>query len=77
MIFGTSDLLGPDTQAEIETGKYMQDAWAAFARDPEHGLEKELNWPRYDENSETLIKLGVGNLTSAVLVLGREFDELC
>ncbi|KAF3051815.1 hypothetical protein E8E11_003378 [Didymella keratinophila] len=42
MVFGTSDLLGPNTATETATSKYMQDAWAAFARDPENGLQ----WPK-------------------------------
>lgn len=73
MIFGTSDILGPDTQAEREVSSYIQGAWAAFARDPEKGLQ----WPMYDDKGETLVKLGLGNSTGAVLGRGDEFDELC
>jgi hypothetical protein len=29
----------------------MRDAWAGFAKDPEHGLEK-LGWPLYDPTSK-------------------------
>lgn len=47
MVFGTSDLLGPNTATETATSKYMQDAWAAFARDPENGLQ----WPKYDPDA--------------------------
>jgi hypothetical protein len=73
MVFGTSGLLGPDTPVEIETSKYIQNAWAAFARDPEHGL----TWPTYDPNADTLVKLGFENNTQAVYAPGNEFDSLC
>ncbi|KAF2828752.1 alpha/beta-hydrolase [Ophiobolus disseminans] len=73
MVFGTSDLLGPNTQIEADTSKYIQSAWAAFARDPEKGLK----WPMYDPNGETLVKLGFGNNTGPVLGRGDEFDGLC
>jgi len=73
MVFGTSDLLGPDTSTEAETSRYMQGAWAAFARDPVDGLD----WPTYDPDAETLVKLGLGNNTQAVLGPGDEFDGLC
>ena len=73
MVFGTSGLLGPNTQEETETSNYMQDAWAAFARDPEHGLE----WPVYDVSADTLVKLGFQNNTKAVLGPSTEFDGLC
>lgn len=73
MVFGTSDLLGPNTPTEAETSKYMQSAWAAFARDPEHGL----NWPMYDPEAATLVKLGFENNTQAILGRGNEFDGLC
>ncbi|PSN61504.1 alpha/beta-hydrolase [Corynespora cassiicola Philippines] len=76
MVFGTSDLLGADAAAEIETSKYIQSAWAAFARDPETGLES-FGWPTYDPEAETLIKLGFKNSTTAVYGPGNEFDDLC
>ncbi|KAH6629592.1 Alpha/Beta hydrolase protein [Boeremia exigua] len=73
MVFGTSDLLGPDTPAEAATSKYIQDAWAAFARDPEKGI----TWAQYDPNADTLVKLGFENNTQAVYGPGDEFDALC
>jgi carboxylesterase type B len=73
MVFGTSDFLGPNTPTESATSKYMQDAWAAFARDPEHGLA----WPKYDPDANTLVKLGFENNTQAVYGRGDEFDALC
>ncbi|KAH7075741.1 Alpha/Beta hydrolase protein [Paraphoma chrysanthemicola] len=73
MVFGTSNLLGPDTPTEAATSKYIQDAWAAFARDPEKGLV----WPKYDPTADTLIKLGFANQTGVVLDKGNAFDGLC
>ncbi len=73
MIFGTADLLGPNTPAEDGTSKYIQSAWAAFARDPENGLV----WPQYDPDSDTLVKLGFENNTEAVYGPGDEYDGLC
>jgi carboxylesterase type B len=76
MIFGTSDLRGPDTAAETAMSKVYQNAWAAFARDPENALDK-LGWPRYDPEGQTLIKLGVGNSSVTVFGKGNEYDTLC
>lgn len=73
MVFGTADLLGPSTAAEMGTSAYMQSAWAAFARHPGHGLV----WPRYDPDADTLVKLGFENNTRAVFGKGNEFDALC
>lgn len=73
MVFGTSGLRGPNTPTETATSKYMQDAWAAFARDPEHGLA----WSTYDPDADTLVKLGFENNTQAVYGRGDEFDGLC
>jgi carboxylesterase type B len=73
MVFGTSDILGSDTTTEAATSKYMQNAWAAFARDPHGGL----SWPTYDPEADTLVKLGFANNSQAVFGKGNEFDALC
>jgi cholinesterase len=60
LIFGTTEvknnLKGTDLPAEKELAKKMRDAWAGFAKDPEHGLEK-LGWPLYDPNSKQPFRL--------------------
>lgn len=76
MIFGTSDLRGPDTAAETATSKYYQGAWAAFARDPSNGL-KDYGWPTYDPNGKTLIELGLNGSTSAVFADSDAFQAQC
>ncbi|KZM25685.1 hypothetical protein ST47_g3175 [Ascochyta rabiei] len=73
MAFGTADLLGSNTPAEAEMSRYMQSAWTAFANDPEHGL----GWLTYNPPANTLVKLGFGKNTQALLGLGNEFDGLC
>ncbi|KAK7182507.1 hypothetical protein DPSP01_010666 [Paraphaeosphaeria sporulosa] len=75
MVFGTSDLRGPDTELEKATSKYYQDAWIAFAKDPVNGLVK-YGWPKYDPNAETLVKLGNGT-AKAVFAKGNLFDAGC
>lgn len=75
MVFGTSDLRGPDTEMEKETSKYYQDAWVAFAKDPVKGLV-EFGWPEYDPEGETLIKLGNGSV-KAVFAKGDLYDDGC
>jgi len=53
----------PDpTDVEYRWGKYIRDAWTAFAKDPEKGLER-FGWPKWDPKKETLIRLGYGNDT--------------
>lgn len=76
MIFGTSDLLGEDTEAERKVSEYYQGAWAAFARDPERGL-LEYGWPRYVPSEETLVELGREGTTEGVLVDGDKFQGIC
>lgn len=81
VIFGTSDLLGADTQEEKEVSKYYQGAWAAFARDPERGLVeagKGYEWPVYEAEGKTLIELGVeGKGEKAVFADGDKFAGQC
>ena len=55
MVFGTAeDVSGLDnTPAEDATIRYIQGAWAAFARDSKSGLTK-YGWPAYNENGKYL-----------------------
>lgn len=62
MLFGNSeDVSGIAPTADQERlTEIMRNAWVAFARDPESGLN-EFGWPRYEAGEETLIRLGFTN----------------
>jgi len=49
IVFGATERTSsvPDTPEEAQFVKNMMTAWATFAKDPDHGLEK-LGWPLYD-----------------------------
>jgi hypothetical protein len=55
LIFGTTETRKvsklPDTENEKTLARKMRDAWAAFAKDPNKGLEA-LGWPQYDPSSK-------------------------
>ncbi|KXT18038.1 hypothetical protein AC579_4573 [Pseudocercospora musae] len=72
MIFGTSDLLGADTELEKETSEYYQGAWGAFARDPEKGLEEYYDggWPKFEEGSLKVVELGREGVSGKVVGAG-------
>ena len=76
MVFGTSSVLGPDTELEKKTSRYMQDAWVAFAKDPVSGLS-EYGWPLYEEDNDTLVQLGLDGNTEAVLASPSDADGTC
>ncbi|KAF2258223.1 alpha/beta-hydrolase [Lojkania enalia] len=76
IVFGTSNFSGQDTEVEIGLSKYMQGAWAAFAKDPEHGLE-EYGWPQYDVGGQTLVLLGRDNATTAEFGNPSSYDQGC
>ena len=76
LVFGTSALSGANTEAEIELSKYMQTAWAAFARDPEKGLEN-YGWPEYQVDGKTLVILGKNNATTAAFDFAEQYDKVC
>jgi hypothetical protein len=63
MVFGaSSDITGlPFSVGEVGLSGLMQRALVAFANDPEHGLEVEMEWPRFDEEGKTIVLLGVEN----------------
>ncbi|GME48564.1 Para-nitrobenzyl esterase [Neofusicoccum parvum] len=77
MIFGTSDLNGPDTEVERATSEYYQSAWVAFAKDPARALEREFGWPVYGAETESLVELGYEGNVEAVFARGDAFDGEC
>lgn len=55
----------------------MMSAWAAFAKDPEKGLEK-LGWPTYDENkAASVVQLGGPNSGDITFVEPAVVDRNC
>lgn len=50
MLMGThpDTARGPSTPAEYATSEAFQDAYAAFARDPVHGLSGQQGWAPYE-----------------------------
>ncbi|KAI8203364.1 hypothetical protein K4K49_008427 [Colletotrichum sp. SAR 10_70] len=63
MIFGASgDVSGiPPSDAQRETTRVMQRAWAAFANDPQNGLSEVIGWPKFDPETDSLVLLAQGN----------------
>jgi cholinesterase len=60
-VFGATERTSaiPSTPDQLQLEKNVMTAWATFAKDPEHGLEK-LGWPLYDSTgilSSTITKL--------------------
>lgn len=76
MVFGTSNLLGPNTELENETSHYMQQAWLSFVKDPQQGLLK-YGWPRFHETTKSLVQLGLEGNVSAIIAAGNTFDAGC
>ncbi|QSZ30725.1 hypothetical protein DSL72_000283 [Monilinia vaccinii-corymbosi] len=76
ILFDTNIANPPDTTAQIAIGKYMRGAWAAFAKDPKHGLTK-YGWPRYEPAKKTLVRLAYNNQTGASLAKPSLYDAQC
>jgi carboxylesterase type B len=54
LLFGThGNYRGSSTEYEIAVSKAMQDAWRAFANNPEHGLAGQL-WPPSTPNRDVV-----------------------
>ena len=67
-----------DTEAEISIRKYIQGAWAAFAKDPWTGLRTyEGGWPQFSPFKPTLIRLGYDNVTGTNVALPEIYDATC
>lgn len=78
MIFGNSaQVSGIDPSApEQQTTALMQRAWAAFAADPAHGLDR-LGWPQFDPSSDSLIRLAYNNSPAPDFVSPGVYDAPC
>jgi cholinesterase len=68
----------PDTEAEILIRAYVQGAWAAFAKDPVHGLRNyEDGWPQYSPFVPSIIRLAYNNVTGTNLGPSSLYDSTC
>jgi hypothetical protein len=64
------------SKGEIVIGKYLHSAWAAFAKDPVHGLER-YKWSRYDPQKKALIRLGYKGRVGPNMANGSMYDADC
>lgn len=64
------------TQAQKDVSRWMQGAWASFARDPANGLT-QLGWPRYDNNpfGNRLAIIASGNRPNVTYGRSTLFDQ--
>ncbi|KAH9860601.1 hypothetical protein J1614_011932, partial [Plenodomus biglobosus] len=78
MVYGTAqDVSGlKNVGAEDATIKYIQGAWAAFARNPSSGLT-EYGWPAYAKTGRTLVELAVDNNPAPRFVDPATYDTVC
>ncbi|KAI8935861.1 hypothetical protein NX059_007378 [Plenodomus lindquistii] len=78
MVFGTAeDVSGlKNTAAENQTIKYIQGAWAAFARDAKNGLT-QYGWPAYSKTGKTLVQLALSNSPTPKFVDPATYDAAC
>ena len=79
LLFGTTfNLTGnPDTEQEAQFGRYMQHAWASFAREPGVGLSERLGWPVYDGGGKNLVKLAYDGDVMGDFVDPELYDGEC
>ncbi|KFY29232.1 hypothetical protein V493_02478 [Pseudogymnoascus sp. VKM F-4281 (FW-2241)] len=77
LVFGTALVPGvkPDAD-EIRLAKYARGAFGAFARDPKAGLKK-YGWPLYDNDTKSLVQLGLKNKVGAFAVNRKMYDRFC
>lgn len=62
----------PDAQKQVT--KWMQHAWAEFARDPQNGLTK-LGWPRYNAFTNSLAIIARDNKPNVTYSMSNFFDQ--
>jgi carboxylesterase type B len=78
LIFGTTSSILNSTAEEIRFQAYIQGAWAAFAKDPVHGLTSyEGGWPLYDPAKKSLIRLAYDDFIGTNLAFPALYDAGC
>ncbi|KAF2674097.1 alpha/beta-hydrolase [Microthyrium microscopicum] len=78
LIFGTTQFTrkSPDSPEQLQLAKTMREAWTAFAKKPESGLDT-LKWPRYDPEKPTIVILGGVNSSAITYKTSAEYDKTC
>lgn len=74
--WGGNKLGGPNTPEEAAFSRYIQRAWATFAKDPINGLSS-LGWPKYNLNENTLVQLAYNGSTIPQFVSPMVADKNC
>lgn len=78
LLFGTESRRANSTGQENRFERYIQGAWAAFAKDPLHGLGRyEGGWSRYQEGRKSLVRLGWENRSGTNEVKPEVYDGAC
>ncbi|KAL1842997.1 hypothetical protein VTJ49DRAFT_3474 [Mycothermus thermophilus] len=79
MIFGGSEEVSgiAPSEEQKKVTKEMQKAWFVFAKDPEDGLEKELGWPKWNPDEDTLIGLAYNNQAGVQTLDPATYDAPC
>ena len=76
MVFGT--LPNDATEREMQVGRYIRGASAAFAKDPEKGLScYGGGWPVYESGKETLVRLAFNDTVGPNLGDPEVYDSVC
>ncbi|KAF2674205.1 alpha/beta-hydrolase [Microthyrium microscopicum] len=66
------------TPAEASISRYMNGAWAAFAKDPTKGLRGDyFEFPQYSPLTKSLILFAYDNRTHPYIAPSIEYDILC
>ncbi|KAL8972888.1 MAG: hypothetical protein Q9197_002584 [Variospora fuerteventurae] len=78
-VFGTAPLAGlPNTAAQESITQYIMSAWAAFAKNPSSALSSApFQWPLYDPDGATLIRLAHNNSTQPSFIDPITYDYAC
>lgn len=75
--YNQSETSNTPLRIEVEASRKLQNMFAAFIRDPENGLEKDMGWPKFDLNTTSLVKLFTNNTLDVDFVDPGIYDEIC